>query len=80
MSRFHLNVLDGVSAIDEEGTELANIDAAWREARHLASDILKEDGEWERLGNDWRIEVTDHTGIILFRIDVSAMRSPMMRG
>ncbi len=74
MPRFHFNVLDGVSEIDKEGIELANVDAAWHEARRLASGIIREDDEWERLGDDWRIEVTDHRGNIIFRIDVAAMR------
>ena len=42
MPRFHFNIMDGVSEIDREGTELPNVDAAWREARHLASGIIKE--------------------------------------
>ena len=79
MPLFHFNVLDGVTDLDTEGTELLNVDAAWREARMLAGDIIKDDGEWAKLGEEWRIEVTDHAGLILFRIDVAAMKSPLMR-
>lgn len=79
MPLFHFNVLDGVSDIDHEGTELPDVDAAWREARLLAGDIIKDESEWQKLGDEWRIEVTDHAGLILFRIDVAAMRSPLMR-
>ena len=76
---FHFNVLDGVADMDREGTELPDVDTAWREARFLASEMVKSDGEWKKLGDEWRIEVTDHSGMILFRIDVAAMRSPLMR-
>lgn len=79
MPLFHFNVLDGVSDIDTEGTVLPDVDAAWREARILAGDLIKDAREWDRLGEEWRIEVTDHAGTILFRIDVAAMRSPLMR-
>ena len=79
MPLFHFNVFDGVVDLDKEGTELPNVDAAWREARLLASDIIKSDSEWNKLGDDWRIEVTDDAGVILFRIDVGAMKSPLMR-
>ena len=79
MPLFHFNVLDGVTDIDKEGTDLPDVDAAWREARVLASEMIKSDREWEKLGDDWRIEVTDHAGIILFRIDIGAMRSPLMK-
>ncbi len=76
---YHFNVLDGVSDIDTEGTELPDTDTALREARSLASSIIKDAREWDNLGEEWRIEVTDHAGTILFRIDVAEMRSPLMR-
>jgi hypothetical protein len=45
---FHFNVCDGVTDIDREGTELPDVEAAWREARFLASGIIKEESEWEK--------------------------------
>ena len=78
MPRFHFNVLDGVCDIDRVGTELADVNAAWREVRLLASEMLKSENEWKKLGDEWRVEVTDHAGMILFRIDLAATRSPVM--
>ena len=79
MPRYHFNVIDGVSDLDQDGTDLPDLQAAWREARTLAAAILKDAGEWDKLGDEWRIEVTDAAGLILFRIDVAAMRSPTVR-
>ena len=75
---FHFNVLDGVSDIDRVGTELADVNAACREARLLASEMLKSENESKKLDDEWRVEVTDHAGMILFRIDVAATRSPVI--
>lgn len=40
MPLFHFNVMGGVSDIDIQGTELSDVDAAWHEARCLASGII----------------------------------------
>ena len=75
MPRFHFNVYDGVSSLDDTGTELAN----WREARlqaiKLAGAIFTDEAQQIALGDDWRIEVTDHRRLVLFRLDLVSTTS-----
>jgi hypothetical protein len=68
MPCFLLHVHDGYPALDLEGTELPNWPAARLEAIRLAGDILKHDAHRIPLGEDWRIEVTDRAGLILFQM------------
>ena len=79
MPRFHFHVHDGYSALDTEGTELPDWQAARLEAIRLAGDILKHDADRIALGEDWRIEVTDHAGLILFQMTFLGGESPVMR-
>ena len=73
--RFQFNVYDGVSSLDDTGTELSN----WREARlqaiKLAGAIFTDEAQQIALGEDWRIEVTDHRGLVLFRLDLVSTTS-----
>lgn len=80
MPRFYFNVYDGVTILDEEGTEFPT----WKEARlgaiQAVGEILKNSPERIALGEDWRMEVTDETGLVLFRLDFLVMESPAMIG
>ena len=67
--RFHVNVHDGVGSIDHEGVEMPNTGAARREAIRLAGSILDDSARRDALGEDWRMEVTDDRGLILFQLD-----------
>ncbi|MCJ2090202.1 hypothetical protein MKK88_30080 [Methylobacterium sp. E-005] len=79
MPRFHFHVHDGCSVLDTEGTELPDTQAARLEAIRIAGDILKHDAHRIALGEDWRIEVTDDTGLILFQMTFLVVESPVMR-
>lgn len=68
MPRYHFNVHDGVSSLDHDGTELPDWKAARLEAVRLAGEILKDEAERVVLGEDWRIEVSDDTGLVLFHM------------
>ena len=80
MPRFHFNFYDGVTDIDRTGVELAD----WREARLVAiqhaGTIFKSDPKRLALGEEWRMEVTDDTGLVLFRLDFSVMEAPTLSG
>lgn len=69
MPRYHFNVFDGYSTVDTEGTELPDWQAARREAIRLAGLILADEADKLLLGEGWKLEVTDPTGLILFRLD-----------
>lgn len=79
MPRFHFNIYDGVNLLDPTGTELPGWDEARSEAVRLAGDVLKDSAHRIALGEDWRMEVTDDTGLILFRLDFSVLEAPVVR-
>ena len=78
--RFHFNVYDGVNEIDREGTELPDRGEARIEAMRLSGEILKNTAHRLALGEDWRMEVTDEKGLILFRLDFTVMESAATSG
>ena len=79
MPRYHFNVFDRDGTPDLDGTELPNHNAARREAIRLAGALLEQEGERLGLGEDWRMEVTDGTGLILFRLDFPVIEAPSTR-
>ena len=78
MPRFHFNVHDGVSQLDKKGTVLPDWEAARIEAICLAGHILQNEAKRIALGEDWRIEVTDHTGLILFQMTFQVVEAPVL--
>lgn len=79
MPRYHFNVYDGVTLLDNKGVELPNTNFARREAIRYSGALLEEGAEQDNLGTEWRMEVTDDSGLILFRLDFFVTPSPMMR-
>jgi len=75
MPRFHFNVYDGYTACDRDGTELDDHEAARTMAIRLAGELMMDEGRRTRLGNEWRLEVTDATSLVLYRIDFSIAES-----
>jgi hypothetical protein len=67
--RYHFNVYDGVTLLDKKGVELPDINFARREAIRYSGTLLEDGGNKDNLGAEWRMEVTDDTGLILFRLD-----------
>jgi hypothetical protein len=72
MPHYHFNVHDGVSMPDLEGLDFTDLAAAKREAVTLAGDLNPKSLE----DHDWRIDVTDGTGLILYSLTVVATSSP----
>ena len=79
MACFHFNVYDSRGMMDVDGTELPNIQVARIEAQRLAGDIIRDAAACGDLGDEWRVEVTDHTGLLLFRMDFMVAESPAAR-
>lgn len=69
MPRYHFNVYDGVTMLDKKGVELPDTTFARREAIRYAGALLEEGARVDSLGPEWRMEVTDETALILFRLD-----------
>lgn len=70
MPRYHYNVYDGVDILDHDGVDFRDIDQARVEALRYAAGIIHDEALKKRLGNEWRLEVTDAEGVILLRIDL----------
>jgi hypothetical protein len=76
MPRYFFHTEDGQCLEDEEGTELADLDAARVEAVRIMGQLLDEDaaGLWST--ESFRIVVKNETGLTLFTVDASVMSSP----
>ena len=66
MPRYFFHVRDGASAEDREGTELADLLAAQREAVTMSGEIIRSLGAafWTR--TQWVLEVCSEAGEVLF--------------
>ena len=72
MPRYFFNVYYDRVELDEEGEELPDVRAAWREATVTAGQIIQDlDGKL-RPGKNWRMEVTDESSKPLYVIHVCA--------
>jgi hypothetical protein len=78
--RFHFNIDDGTASTDLEGTELPTIEAARRAAVRTACDVLRDQPESFWIGGEWRMDVTDAQGLILFSLHFTATIAPALRG
>lgn len=78
MPRFFFNVSDTKTLFDPEGTELPN----WQTARIFAirymGELLQSDAKNIAENDDWHIDVTDETGLVMMRLDFSILLSPMI--
>ncbi len=72
MPRYFFHVIDGRNVRDEDGTELADISVAQAEAIRLTGEILRDMAGrfWD--GTEWRLEVGDEQGQVLFVLRFSA--------
>jgi hypothetical protein len=72
MPRYFFHVFDDSPVRDEEGSDLASIYVAQAEAIRMSGEILRDMGArfWD--GTEWRLEVTDDLGLVLFVLRFSA--------
>ncbi|GJE77007.1 MULTISPECIES: DUF6894 family protein [Methylorubrum] len=69
MPRYYFHIHDGHSIIDKDGMVLADTSEARRKAIRISGQYLDNDADVVSLGEEWRMEVTDERGLILFRLD-----------
>lgn len=79
MPRYHFNVHDGHSLPDADGTQLADSTSARREAIRLTGMILAEDVFKIGPGESWQLEVTDHIGVVLFRLNFTVVQTAAVK-
>ena len=76
MPRYFFNVHDGHSCLDTEGTELADLDTARREALRFAGQVIEDQNQHNTLGKDWRLEIADETGLVLYQLLFQVTETP----
>ena len=82
MPRYFFHRTDGYVDHDNEGVELADLRAVRTEAVMFAGASLRDDPDQVWGGQDFRIEVTDAQGMLLFTVvtlaidTVAAMKGP----
>jgi hypothetical protein len=77
MPRYFFHVIDGYTARDTDGTDLPDIYAAQEQAIHMSGEILRDMGGKFWNGTEWKLEVADEYGQILFVLRFSAEEQPV---
>ena len=68
MPRYHFNCADGERDYDRDGTDLDNDQQAQAEAVRVAGEVLKHDPKKVWGSGQWRVEVTNDEGVLLFAV------------
>jgi hypothetical protein len=68
MPRYFFHVHDSVSIFDDEGTDLPDLDAARVEAVRLSGEMLRDHAKQFWNGEEWKLEITDEAGLLLFTL------------
>ena len=78
MPLYFFDVRDGECLTDTAGTELADVKQARLEAARLAGELLSQNPEafWD--GDEWVVEVRDHTHLVLFAVTIHAQDAPVI--
>ena len=79
MARYHFNLYDGHNLLDDEGLQLASLSEARTQGVKFVGHALSDAGEAVFRDQEWRLEVTDERGLILFAVYVSAHDATAVR-
>lgn len=75
MAHYHFHVHDGKEHPDEEGTDLASLEEAQHHAIRTLGDLCRENPTQFWRDEGLAIRVTNHTGLSLFSLHVTVVRS-----
>lgn len=78
MPRYFFHVTDGYSAPDLDGTELPDIYTAQALAIRMTGELLRDMGAKFWNGTQWKLEVAEERGRILFTLHFSAEEGPAL--
>jgi hypothetical protein len=78
MPRFHFNLHDGVNHRDFVGKELSCIAQARSGAIRFSSEFLQLNTLNFWIDDEWRMDVTDHAGLILFSVNFFSIDAPAL--
>ena len=76
MPFYHFNVHDGRSDTDLDGTDLIDRTNARLAAIKLAGSIIADEADRVQSSSEWYMDVTDASGLILYRLDFSVVEAP----
>jgi hypothetical protein len=75
--RYFFHMHDDCFSRDKDGIELPHIESAREEALRTAGGILRDGPLGLENGGEWKMEVTDATGGVLFTVRFSLERSEL---
>lgn len=75
MPFYHFQVRTETHVLLTEGAELKGLDQARVEAARRVGELLREHAAQIWTDEDWRMDVTDEDGLILFVMQVTASKS-----
>ncbi len=78
MPVYHFDVHDGVCLPEPTAHLLLDLATAKREAIGLSGHMIRELGDEFWKGNEWRLEVTDEHGLVLFALTFFATLAPAL--
>lgn len=78
MPQFHFQVRTETHVLVTDSMDLAGPDDARVEASHRAGQLLMDHAAQLWLDQEWRMDVTNEQGLILFVIHISASKSCAM--
>jgi len=72
MPRYFFHMEDGAIHADEEGVDLAGLDAAREHAVCYFGELLRDAPRAFWAHDDWMMRVTDETGLVFFTLHFTA--------
>ena len=76
MARYFFNEINGEYKKDDEGVELPSLDAARVLAIQYVSEVLRDHPSIVWGGEDFRVEVTDRTQLLMVTVIVVGIDAP----
>jgi hypothetical protein len=76
---YFFHSLDGGHLVDCHGSTLTGEGEARIEALRFAGEVLRYSPERVWHAGEWRVEVTDEQGVLLFTVITSAIEAPGLR-
>ena len=73
--RYYYNLFDDRSLLDDDGVELPDLDAARQVAAEFFGAAIKDAGASFFRHQNWRLNVTDERGLILFAVTAFAQHA-----
>ena len=75
MAAFHFLVRTDTHVLSSDSVDLSSLETARVEASRRIGDLLRTHADAIWVDKEWQMDVTDQAGLILFVINVSAMKS-----